>query len=79
MGPPRHPRSRNRNMSGGKDQRAVVDDGKVDPRALMNLIDYVVPEAQQVSPVAAMLLALARRELVLHLAMFDGNVVRYGR
>jgi hypothetical protein len=66
-------------MSREKGHPMAVDEDKVDPRALMSLIEYVVVEAQQLSPVAAMLLALARRELVLHLAIYDGNVVRYER
>ena len=66
-------------MSREKPPRVTDQDDNVDPRALMSLIEYVVAEAQQLSPVAAMLLTLARRELLVTMAICDGTIARHQR
>jgi hypothetical protein len=46
---------------------------------LLRMIEYSPPGAQQVSPVATMLLILARRELIPQLPSCDGVVVPFRR
>jgi hypothetical protein len=51
----------------------------ISPDALMKMIDYIIPEAREVSPVATMLLMLARRELIPHLPTSHGVVTPFRR
>lgn len=59
------------------ESKQVVELGDApNPAALMRLIDDIIPEARQASPVMAMLLALARCELKPHLSTCGGVIIR---
>jgi len=50
------------------------DDEPAQIGAMRAMIDYLIPQARSVSPLAAMHLALARTELDVALAAFEGRI-----
>jgi hypothetical protein len=52
------------NQFGNEDDNAQDDAASDELSAMINMIDYLLPQCKGLSPVTTVLLALARRELV---------------